>query len=329
MKTLIYGAGPIGRWLTLRLAEAGADVTLLARNETYRSLANNGIEIVDGLTAKRQVRRVNLVERLEPDSRYDLIVVAMQKASRLAVCPLLARNELLENILFLGNDVAGFHSYLEYLPADKVLLGFPGAGGGWDGGDLIVMDREKPAGPHGELFLGELDGKVRARTRAIERLFAAADIKVNIEQEMDGWLKYHYAFIAPTAGVIFEKGGNLGAVAQDAECIHRYCRACREAGDVLRQVGYTKRQPPVFNLYYWLPRWLEPVVFRKLFNSRSAAVRFGLHAPGVVPELLEMAEEFADLKAAAGIETPTLDSLLAGLPRHGLEAPDSSLGGER
>lgn len=31
MKTLIYGAGPIGQWLALRLERAGKDVTLLGR----------------------------------------------------------------------------------------------------------------------------------------------------------------------------------------------------------------------------------------------------------------------------------------------------------
>ena len=127
---------------------------------------------------------------------------------------------------------------------------------------------------------------------------------------MDGWLKYHFAFMAPTAGVIFMKGGDLGAVAADSEAIHLYCRACREAGSVLRKVGYRKRQPPVFNLYYWLPRWLEPMVFSKLFGSRSAEVRLGLHAPTVGAELLEMAEEFAELKAQAGMATPNLDPLL-------------------
>ena len=48
MKTLIYGAGPIGQWLALLLERSGTDVILLARNETYRSLAEKGIEIVDG-----------------------------------------------------------------------------------------------------------------------------------------------------------------------------------------------------------------------------------------------------------------------------------------
>jgi len=315
MKTLIYGAGPIGRWLALRLSHAGQDVTLLARNKTFSSLEERGIEILDGLTGERLAARVRLVDRLDPEDHYDLVVVAMQKASRAAVCPVLAQNEHLKNILFLGNDVSGFHHYVEHLPEDKVLLGFPGVGGGWDGADLVVMDREKPNAHHGEIFIGELDGVIRDRTLQIKKFFEAADIKVNIENDMDGWLKYHFAFIAPTGGVIFMKGGDLCAVASDREAIHQYCRACREAGNVLREIGFRKRQPPVFNLYYWLPSWLEPVVFGKLFGSRGAEVRFGLHAKSVGPELLELADEFAVLKRLAGMETPNLDALLDCVPR--------------
>ncbi len=315
MKTLIYGAGPIGQWLALRLHRAGGDVTLLARNATWRALRENGVEIFDGLTGERHVARVKLVDRLDPEDAYDLIVVAMQRAGRLAVCPVLAGNKYLRNVLFLGNDVSGFHRYFDYLREDRVLLGFPGAGGGRDGADLVVMDREKPGGHRGELFLGELDGSTRTRTRQIEELFQAADVKVHVERDIDGWLKYHFAFMAPTAGVIFMKGGDMSAVAADPEAIHLYCRACREAGDVLRAAGYRRRQPPVFNLYYWLPRRLEPKVFARLFGSRSGEVRFGLHARTVGPELLELAEDFAGLKAGAGIETPGLDALLAHVHR--------------
>ena len=314
MKTLIYGAGPIGQWLALRLHQAGKDVTLLARDETYRSLERRGIEIVDGLAGERLAARVKLADRLGPDDAYDLVVVAMQKSGRAAVCPVLARNEHLSHILLLGNDFSGFHQYLDHLPGERVLLGFPGAGGGWDGGDLVVMDREKKGGHHGELYIGELDGTTRKRTLGVKKLFEATGVKVRVERDMDGWLKYHFAFMAPTAGVIFMKGGNMGAVAADREAIHLYCRACREVGDVLRRVGYRRRQPPVFNLYYWLPRWLEPMVFAKLFGSRSGEVRFGLHVRTVGPELLEMAEEFAELKARAGMETPSLDALLEHVP---------------
>jgi 2-dehydropantoate 2-reductase len=318
MKTLIYGAGPIGRWLALRMQQAGQNVTLLARNETYRRLQDRGVEIVDGLTGEHLTARPKLVDRLDPEDRYDLVVVAMQKSSRIAVCPTLAQNEHLENILFLGNDVSGFQHYLEHLPAERILLGFPGAGGGWKGDDLVIMDREKPKGPLGEIFIGELDGSIRPRTVQIKNLFEATGIGVSIEKDMDGWLKYHFAFIAPTAGVIFSKDGDMRAVASDSETIHRNCRACREAGNVLRKIGYRRRQPTVFNLYYWLPRWLEPVVFSKLFASRGAEIRFGLHARTVGPELQEMAEEFAVLQRLAGMKTPDLDALLDFVPHQSL-----------
>ena len=315
MRTLIYGSGPIGRWLALRLHQSGREVTLLARNETYRLLEERGIEIVDGLTGERLVARVKLVDRLEPGARFDLVVVAMQKSSRMAVCPTLAHNDNLRNILFLGNDVSGYRHYLDHLPADRVLLGFPGAGGGWEGDQLVIMDREKSGGPLGEIFIGELDGAIRSRTVQIKELFEKADIKVNIEKDMDGWLKYHFAFMAPTAGVIFAKNVDMGAVAADDSAIHQYCRACREAGNVLRKIGYRKRQPPIFNLYYWLPRWLEPMVFSKLFGSRNGEIRFGLHARTIGPELHEMSEEFAVLKRLSGMETPDLDALLDFVPK--------------
>ncbi len=315
MKTLIFGAGPIGQWLALRLHQADEDVTLLARNETYRSLQRDGVVITDGLTGERLTARVKVVDRLDEEDRYDLVVVAMQKASRLAVCPLLAHNQHLHNILFLGNDVSGFRHYLDHLPAASVLLGFPGAGGGWDGDELVVMDREKPGGPNGELFIGELDGSIRDRTRRIKKPFETAGLAVSLEKNMDGWLKYHFAFMAPTAGIISMKGGDLSAVAADKQAIRLYCRACREAGDVLRKAGYRRRQPPVFNLYYWLPRWLEPTVFRKLFGSRGGEIRFGLHVRSVGPELHEMAEEFTELQARAEMQTPVLDTLLDYVPR--------------
>jgi len=310
MKTLIFGAGPIGRWLALKLKKADKDVTLLARGTSYENLEHHGVRFIDAPTGEHLSARVQLVKELDPEDRYDLIAVPMVKSSRLAVCPILAKNQQIENILFLGNDVAGPAGYLEHLSREQVLLGFPGAGGGWDGNDLVISDRDRPDGK-GKIYIGELDGKTRERTLRIKRLFEESGVRVSLEKDIDGWLKYHFAFMGPTAGVVFKFGGKMKAVASSKEAIHQYCEACREAGNVLRKVGYQRRQPPVFNLYYWLPRWLEPKVFAKLFGSDEARVRFGLHARKVGPELLQLAREFEELKARAGMETPNLDRLLA------------------
>jgi 2-dehydropantoate 2-reductase len=293
----------------LRLEEAGADVTLLARGETYRSLEEKGIEIVDGLTGERQAGRVNLVRDLRYDDLYELAIVAMGKRARRDILPALGWCRSLEHVLLLGNDVSGGRDALDYLPREKVLLGFPGAGGGWVGDDLIFLDREKRGGKRGTIYLGEMEGEARERTRDVGRVFGDAGIRVSLENDMDGWLKYHFAFMAPTAGIILKRGGP-SSVAQDADAIHEYCRACREAGDVLREIGHVRRQPFIFNLYYWVPRWMEPVFFSHLFRSRMAEVGIGLHARVVGPELLCLAREFALLKEESGLETPTLDDLL-------------------
>jgi len=310
MRTLVFGAGPIGRWLSLRLEQASKDVTLLARGEAYRSIDSNGVVLVDAYTGEKKVARVKLIERLEPGDRYDLVVVTMRKSSRLAVCPILAANQNLENILFMGNDVSGFQRYFEYLPKEKVLLGFPGAGGGWNGEDLVIADGDKPGDNGSPLYIGELDGETRERTDQIKEYFEAAGFPTSLERDIDGWLKYHFAFVGPTAGVVLMHGGDMQAVAQDKRALRKYIRACRQAGDVLRAVGYKRRQPPIFNLYYWLPVWLGSKIFRGFFRSRKVEIAMGLHASEIGEELSEMMEEFAELRARAGIETPDLDELI-------------------
>ena len=82
MKTLIYGAGPIGRWLALRLHQAGADVTLLARGQTYHSVQSRGVEIIESVVQGVNPRA--RVERTESGRRatYDVTVDAAAEPAK-------------------------------------------------------------------------------------------------------------------------------------------------------------------------------------------------------------------------------------------------------
>ncbi len=311
MNTLIYGSGPIGQWLALRLQQGGKDVTLLARNETYNNLQRHGITLTDGFTGEKETAQVKLTDHLAPEDRYDLIIVTMNKINREKICPILSANKHLKMVLVMGNDVSGFERYCEQLPKDKVLLGFPGGGGGWDGDDLVFVDKEKPEGKRGKLFLGELEVGITDRMQVLQKFFESACLPVSLEQNMDGWLKYHFAFMGPTVGLIFKHNGDLKKAAEDNDGLRKYVLACREAGNVLAKVGYTKRQPPVFNLFYWLPLWIAPKVFRKMFSSRFAEVGFGLHVKVIGDEFRALNEEFSAIKKMSGVETPNMDGLLA------------------
>ena len=65
MKTLIYGAGPLGSLYIYLLYKAGNDVTILARDEHYQFLKENGVVLVNEfktLTKQTSIDTSNLDE---------------------------------------------------------------------------------------------------------------------------------------------------------------------------------------------------------------------------------------------------------------------------
>jgi len=315
MRTLIYGAGPIGRWLASRLHGGGADVTILARGATKDRLQRDGVVIHDGFTGEAITARVPVVDALDPTDDYDLVVVPMRKSARLEVLPLLAAAPKLGAVLLVGNDVTGTRACLEHLPQDKVLLGFATCGGGMDGERMVMVDRSKPGGAVRPLHMGALGVPPTDLARKVAAFLKGAGVPTSLEADMEGWLMYHFAFVGPIAGLILAAGGDLKAVADDAEALRRFQRACRQAGDVLAAHGHTRRQPPIFNLFYWTPAWLAPKAFRPIFDSTFAGIAFGLHMNAIGGELGELADEFSTLQATASVATPDMDSLMRHIPR--------------
>ena len=53
MKTLIIGAGPLGSLYAVLLHKAGNDVTILARNEHYSYLKENGVVLINEFTQEK------------------------------------------------------------------------------------------------------------------------------------------------------------------------------------------------------------------------------------------------------------------------------------
>jgi len=78
MKTVcIYGAGAIGGWLGMALAQAGGTVSLVARGQTLAALRQHGLRLTrpDGSTASAAVRASSEPAELGPQ---DLVVLAVK-----------------------------------------------------------------------------------------------------------------------------------------------------------------------------------------------------------------------------------------------------------
>ena len=108
MKSLIYGAGPLGSLYACLLKQAGHDVNILARNEHFNFLKENGVVLFNEFTQEKIIEKVNVVDSLNEEDSYDLIIVLMRKNSLKNVLPILSKNRNSPNILFMGNNTLGF-----------------------------------------------------------------------------------------------------------------------------------------------------------------------------------------------------------------------------
>lgn len=309
MKTLFFGAGPLGLLYAYRLHESGADITVLARGEKHQLLEAGKLSLVNGYTEERVAPGFKVVNHLKEEDEYDLVVVLVRKNKIASVLEALMPCTKVKNVLFMGNNVLGFDTYFSALPRAKVLFGFPGAGGGWEENAIRYVDSESPGAKRMPVRIGEYDGVERERTREIRKLFENAGVPVEVVADIDGWLKYHAAFVIPICLAIHRHNGDLKAMVADQESLRLIVLAGKECGNVLKALGYTKRQPFKFNLFYWLPERITAKIFRKMLASRYAKVAIAMHAGASRDEFTELTRDFLSLAAQTEVDTSHFNTL--------------------
>lgn len=309
MRILFFGAGPLGSVYAHLLHENGGDVTVLCRGERYDWLKENGLVLVNELTGQKGLSRINVVNELKPDDEYDLVIVLIRKNKLLPVFDILASSPGVKSVLFMGNNALGFDAYVQRLPVEKVLIGFPGAGGGMREQVVHYADREKPKGKRKAVTIGEIDGRNKERTLAVKRLFESAGVPVDLTPDIDGWLKYHVALVGPLVGALYKHDCDNYQAAKDRETLRTLVRAAKEGGRVLRALGFRKRQPFQFNLLYWLPECMSMMAVKGLLESKFAEVAFAMHAKAARDEMAALTGEFQALSARTSVDTPNMDAL--------------------
>ena len=307
-KILIVGAGPLGSLYTYRFHQAGKDVTLLDRGAHYEFLRTTGLVLVNEFSQEKVIERVKVVDTIGHDE-YDLAIVLMRKNSVRKLLPTLSESPNIKHFLFMGNNGSGFEEYLHYLPKEKVLFGFPGGGGSRIDHIVHYVDSDQPNGQRMPVTLGEIDGKVKERTRLIQELFESSGVPVKIVDDIDSWLKFHLAFVLPLAGALLKSGDNY-KLAKDKPTLRKYVLAVREAGRALRALGYEKSYNLKFEMFYWIPTGLMARILSRVFNSKFSEVAMMMHVRSAKDEMTELKQEFYALIDQSKVNTPNLDELM-------------------
>lgn len=204
MKICVFGAGAIGGYMGVKLAEAGADVSLVARGPHLAAMQENGLRLIEE-TGETTVK-VTASDNPEDLGPQDYVIVTLKAHSVPPVVPKMA--PLIGENTTIVSGVNGvpwwyFHKIGGDLEGTRLSTVDPG-NAQWDGfgpdrvlGCVVYPAAEVPEPGvikhiEGNRFsLGEPDGSKSDRAMALSKALSAAGLKAPVRPRLrdEIWVK--------------------------------------------------------------------------------------------------------------------------------------------
>jgi 2-dehydropantoate 2-reductase len=320
MEVLVYGAGVIGTLYAARLQSGGHRVTVLARGQRLEDVRRYGLVLEDVLTGFRSSTRVAATDHLGSEDRYDLALIIVRRNQLSSIMPQLAANHRVPTLLFMLNNPAGSAELSRVLGQNRVLLGFPGAGGTRDGHVVhYAMIPQQPT------MLGEPGGKRTPSLHGVARALRTSGLRVRLARNMDAWLKAHAFFVTAVTGAIYLAGGDSRRLAGEDAVLALMADGVREGFAAMHTLGLPVMPFALKVLFSWLPRNFATRYWRRYFASEMGDYVFARHARIAFEEMQRLADDCRTLLDQSRVEAPALQQLYAAIDRFGeRDRPDGS-----
>ena len=314
MKILFFGAGVINTLYAWALSESGNDVTMYVRPGREKAW-ENGIRfdvISERFKKKKYVKeqfRPNVVTSFKPEDGYDLIVESVKHYQTNEILPIIAKNAGNALVLFFNNNWEGLDFIEKNLLKTQYVLGMPRAGG-------IIQDGVLDGAITENVMLGEstcgreapADVKriAHENLEKVAKLFEAAGITPNIQENMEHWYWAHLASTVPwIAGGAKARG--FAPFVKSNKSIRESLEAGREIVEIIkaRGVDVTKVQ----DLQMFLaPVWISAFM-TKMFIGGEVSMKIssghGAYAPD---ELQRIYRDVVNTGKQLRVATPLLDA---------------------
>lgn len=223
MRIAIFGTGGVGGYFGGRLAQAGEDVTFIARGEHLRTIQTTGLK-VDSIYGDFVIYPAKATDDVSEVGEVDLVIVGVKawqvpEAAR-EMRPLVGSNT---TVLPLQNGVDAVPQLANELGADRVVGGLC----------KIVSYVVEPghirhAGFTPSIVIGELDNERTDRIARIEQLFNRAGLEAPIASDIQVALWMKFLFIASFSGVGAIANASAGKLRTDPELRAQMLRAMEE-----------------------------------------------------------------------------------------------------
>lgn len=223
MRIAIFGTGGVGGYFGGRLAQAGEDVTFIARGEHLRAIQTSGLR-VDSLKGDFVINPAKATDDVSEIGPVDLVIIGVKawqvpEAAR-AMKPLIGSKT---TVLPLQNGVDAVSQLTAALDPDSVIGGLC----------KIVTFVVGPghirhAGFAPSIVIGELDNQRTDRIIGIEKTFNHAGVETTIASDIQVALWMKFLFIASFSGVGAIANAPAGILRTDPELRAQMLRAMEE-----------------------------------------------------------------------------------------------------
>ncbi|MEO1049242.1 MAG: 2-dehydropantoate 2-reductase [Bacteroidota bacterium] len=196
MHIVVYGTGGVGGYFGGRLAQAGNQVTFIARGAHLEAIKKEGLT-VKSIKGDFHIEDAVATDDVPSIGKADLILFAVKswqvtEAAQSAL-PIIHEHTTL---LPLENGITSFDEIADMAGRSKVLAGLC----------RIISYIESPgvichAGHEPSISFGEIDNNKSDRVQAIDDLFTNAGIKSQVPDDIEAEIWKKFLFIATMSGI--------------------------------------------------------------------------------------------------------------------------------
>ncbi len=197
MRIVVYGTGGVGGYFGGRLAQAGMDVTFIARGRHLQAIEKHGLR-VDSINGDFTVNQAIATDDPAMVGKVDVVLCCVKSwqvsEAAMAMRPMIGPNTI---VVPLQNGVEAPGMLSDVLGEEKVLGGLC---------KIISMTHDpghiRHVGAEPYITFGEFDNQQTERTKRLYRAFSeATGLTVEIAADINTALWKKFILIAPWSGV--------------------------------------------------------------------------------------------------------------------------------
>lgn len=312
MKILVYGCGVIGSLLVHTLCRAGNDVTVVSKGAWGEILETDGLHIRHQLQHKNTVDHPRIAKEL-PAERFDAVFSVMQGCQQKHVLAELAEANA-PLVVLVGNNPEAADMEREILAQSEspktVLFGFQGTAG--------VRSERSVNCLHignGAMTVGGLHRALTGHEQeTLKSIFSGSGYKLTFEDDMEGWLYCHAAFILPVVYLSYHHGCDLRKA--DKKDISFMMKAAEEAYGLIDACGMEIRPQGDADYFRSKPKLAAlKVIMYIICQTKLGELAATDHCRNAVTEMEWLDAAFEKLRAAhPEFRMPAWDTMRRAMP---------------